>query len=162
MVSGFIRNIQLEGIGPVWIAQTERGVSSIAFGGSRSEFVQGLDRKVKWRRGKDSKAGSERKKAAIGDISSMKPHIPGGTAFQRSVWKAISSIPRGETRSYAWVARKAGRPRAARAAANACGANPVPIIIPCHRVIASDGSLGGFSPGPAVKRKLLALEGYRF
>ena len=92
----------------------------------------------------------------------MKAHISGGTAFQRSVWKAISSIPRGETRSYAWVARKAGRPRAARAAANACGANPVPIIIPCHRVIASDGSLGGFSSKLAIKRKLLAFEGHRF
>ena len=86
-------------------------------------------------------------------------HAIGGTPFQRRVWKAIASIPWGETRSYAWLARKAGSPRAYRAAAQACGANPLPRIIPCHRVIASDGTLGGFSGGLSLKRKLLMLEG---
>ena len=84
-----------------------------------------------------------------------------GTAFQKSVWKAIATIPRGETRSYAWLAKKIGRPRAVRAVANACGANPLPVIIPCHRVIASDGSLGGFSGGLDLKKRLLALEANR-
>ena len=83
----------------------------------------------------------------------------GGTPFQKRVWKAIASIPQGETRSYAWLAKKAGSPKAYRAAAQACGANPLPRIIPCHRVIASDGSIGGFSGGIALKRKLLRLEG---
>jgi O-6-methylguanine DNA methyltransferase len=81
-----------------------------------------------------------------------------GTPFQRKVWQALRSIPYGETRSYAWVARKIGHPRAARAAGAACGANPVPIIIPCHRVIRADGSLGGFSAGLTWKRRLLYLE----
>ena len=83
----------------------------------------------------------------------------GGTPFQRRVWRAISSIPWGETRSYAWLARRAGSPRAYRAAAQACGANPLPPLIPCHRVIASDGTIGGFSGGLTLKRKLLMLEG---
>ena len=81
-----------------------------------------------------------------------------GTPFQQKVWRALQTIPRGETRSYAWVARKIGRPRAVRAVGAACGANPIPVIVPCHRVIASDGSIGGFGGGLALKRRLLALE----
>jgi methylated-DNA-[protein]-cysteine S-methyltransferase len=81
-----------------------------------------------------------------------------GTAFQRAVWRVLRTIPRGETRSYGWVARRVGKPRAARAVGAACGANPVPILVPCHRVVAGDGSLGGFSGGLRLKRRLLALE----
>jgi len=82
-----------------------------------------------------------------------------GTAFQQAVWRMLQTIPYGETRSYAWVARQIGKPKATRAVGAACGANPVPIVVPCHRVVASDGSLGGFSGGLALKRRLLALEG---
>lgn len=81
-----------------------------------------------------------------------------GTAFQRKVWRVLRRIPYGETRSYGWVARQIGCPRAMRAVGAACGANPVPILVPCHRVVRSDGSLGGFSGGLAVKRALLRLE----
>ena len=70
----------------------------------------------------------------------------------------LRRIPRGQTRSYGWVAQRIGKPRAVRAVGAACGANPVPVIIPCHRVIASDGSLGGFGGGLPMKRRLLALE----
>ena len=86
--------------------------------------------------------------------------LSAGTSFQQKVWRALLTIPRGETRSYAWVAKKIGKPRATRAVGAACGANPVPIIVPCHRVIASDGSLGGFGGGLALKKRLLTLEGY--
>jgi O-6-methylguanine DNA methyltransferase len=82
-----------------------------------------------------------------------------GTPFQQKVWRAIMKIPRGQTRSYAWVAKMAGRPRAIRAAANACGANPYPVIIPCHRVIRSDGTIGGFSGPLKLKKRLLKNEG---
>ena len=82
-----------------------------------------------------------------------------GTPFQKKVWRAIATIPRGETRSYAWLARKVGNPKAYRAVAAACGANPLAPLIPCHRVIASDGSLGGFTGGLSKKRRLLMLEG---
>jgi methylated-DNA-[protein]-cysteine S-methyltransferase len=84
--------------------------------------------------------------------------LTAGTEFQRKVWRTLCQIPRGQTRSYAWVAKKIDKPKAVRAVGAACGANPVPIIIPCHRVIASDGSLGGFSAGLTLKKRLLALE----
>lgn len=84
--------------------------------------------------------------------------LSSGTDFQRRVWSALVKIPRGQTRSYAWVAHQIGKPDATRAVGTACGANPVPVIIPCHRVIASDGSLGGFGGGLPMKRRLLALE----
>jgi methylated-DNA-[protein]-cysteine S-methyltransferase len=80
------------------------------------------------------------------------------TVFQRAVWKAAAKIPYGETRSYAWIAKRIGKPQAARAVGQALGANPVPVIIPCHRVISSAGTLGGFSGGLGMKKKLLQLE----
>ena len=82
-------------------------------------------------------------------------------AFLRAAWSACRSIPRGETRSYKWLAAKAGRPRASRAAGQSMARNRLPIIIPCHRVIASDGSLGGFGRGSSrldLKRRFLELE----
>ena len=82
-----------------------------------------------------------------------------GTVFQRQVWQTLLEIPRGETRSYKWVAEQIGRPRAARAVGQAVGANPIAIIVPCHRVVASDGSLGGFGGGLALKETLLRIEG---
>jgi len=80
------------------------------------------------------------------------------TAFQQSVWKAASAIPFGETRSYAWIAGRIRNPHAARAVGQALGANPIPVIIPCHRVIGSSGSLGGFSGGIGMKKVLLKRE----
>jgi O-6-methylguanine DNA methyltransferase len=81
-----------------------------------------------------------------------------GTAFQCAVWRNLLEIPRGEVVSYAELARRSKNPKAVRAAGSACGANPVVIFVPCHRVIASDGSLGGFGGGLATKRKLLQKE----
>jgi methylated-DNA-[protein]-cysteine S-methyltransferase len=81
-----------------------------------------------------------------------------GTPFQRRVWEALALIPYGETRSYQQVAHYLGRPKSVRAVANACGQNPIPLVIPCHRVVASDGGLGGFSAGLSLKRRLLNLE----
>ena len=83
-----------------------------------------------------------------------------GTDFEKKVWLTIRKIPYGETRTYGWVAEKTGRPSASRAAGQALGRNPVPIVIPCHRVIASDGSLCGYSEGIDIKRRLLDLEYY--
>lgn len=82
-----------------------------------------------------------------------------GTPLQRAVWLAIAKIPYGETISYTTLAERVGFPRAVRAVASACGANPVPLVIPCHRVVAKDGTLGGFSLGGVdVKEKLLRIE----
>lgn len=82
-----------------------------------------------------------------------------GTVFQRRVWQVLQQIPYGLVRSYQWVAEQVGGRNYARAVGNAVGANPLPIVIPCHRVVAYDRSLGGFSGGLSMKRKLLALEG---
>lgn len=82
-----------------------------------------------------------------------------GTSFQRRVWKAIVRIPYGRVRSYRWVADRVGGFQLARAVGHALGANPLPMIVPCHRVVTSDGSLGGFTGGLSVKRRLLELEG---
>lgn len=84
---------------------------------------------------------------------------PAGTAFQLATWQALQRIPWGTTSSYAQLAAAVGRPRAVRAVGGANGANPLPIVVPCHRVIASDGSIGGYSGGLAQKRWLLAHEG---
>ena len=81
-----------------------------------------------------------------------------GTPFQRAVWEALQEIPYGETRSYAEIARRVGQPNAVRAVGAANGANPIALIVPCHRVIASDGKLGGYGGGLALKGKLLAME----
>ena len=81
-----------------------------------------------------------------------------GTIFQRKVWNKISEIPYGELRTYKWIACEIGNARAVRAVGNAVGKNPVPPIIPCHRVIRSDGNLGGFSSGIPLKKWLLKLE----
>ena len=80
------------------------------------------------------------------------------TTFQREVWEVTRLIPYGETRSYAWVAEQIGKPKAVRAVGQALGRNPLPIIIPCHRVIASDSKLGGYSGGLELKKYLLRLE----
>ena len=84
--------------------------------------------------------------------------LSSATAFQRDVWEATLRIPFGETRSYSWVAAQIGKPQAARAVGQALGRNPLPVIIPCHRVIATDGSLAGFGSGIWRKEWLLNHE----
>ena len=83
---------------------------------------------------------------------------PEGTPFQREVWSALTDIPYGETVSYSELARRIGRPAASRAVGAANGKNPLPIVVPCHRVIGANGSLTGFGGGLAIKRRLLELE----
>ena len=87
------------------------------------------------------------------------PLAPIGTEFQQEVWSELKSIPFGELRSYGEIAREIGRPKAVRAVGAANGRNPLPIVVPCHRVIGSDGSLTGFAGGLTMKKQLLTLEG---
>ena len=83
-----------------------------------------------------------------------------GTDFEKQVWSVLREISCGETRTYKWVAEKLGNPSATRAVGRALSKNPIPIIVPCHRVIESDGSLGGYSSGTDIKRRLLEIEYY--
>ncbi|MGB7767310.1 MAG: methylated-DNA--[protein]-cysteine S-methyltransferase [Verrucomicrobiia bacterium] len=85
-----------------------------------------------------------------------------GTEFQKSVWNALRKITSGKTKSYGEIAQAIGRPKAVRAVGGACGANPIPVLVPCHRVLAADRKLGGFSGGLDWKRNLLAREGVSF
>ena len=87
------------------------------------------------------------------------PLAPRGTRFQQRVWEQLRAIPAGSTKSYGAIARAIGQPRAARAVGGAVGSNPISLIVPCHRVIAGDGSIGGFASGLDRKRWLLAHEG---
>jgi len=84
------------------------------------------------------------------------------TDFEKKIYAAVSKIPRGQTRSYKWVAAKAGRPRAYRAAGNALNRNPYIGKVPCHRVIRSDGSIGGFAKGRKAKEAMLKAERVEF
>lgn len=90
--------------------------------------------------------------------SSVNLDLSRQTPFRQRVLEAVLRIPYGETRSYAWIARQIGKPRAYRAVGQALGANPIPILIPCHRVVASDGDLRGYAGGLEMKRRLLTLE----
>lgn len=85
--------------------------------------------------------------------------LSSGTVFQRRVWRTLLQVPYGKLRSYQWVATRVGGRHYARAVGNAVGANPLPIVVPCHRIVAQDATLGGFSGGLPTKRKLLTLEG---
>jgi O-6-methylguanine DNA methyltransferase len=87
--------------------------------------------------------------------------LSNGTTFQRKVWNTLRKIARGQTKSYGEIARAIGRPGAVRAVGGACGANPIPVLIPCHRVLAANKKLGGFSGGLDWKRTLLAREGVK-
>lgn len=147
--------------GPMLVAATARGICRLSFGENeadlrrrfpRAEIVPGdaafaalLTTVV---------AAVERPDAAAADL----PLDVGGTGFQQAVWAELRRIPPGETRSYAQIAAAVGRPGAVRAAGSANGANTVAVLIPCHRVIRSDGTLGGYAYGLAIKAALLARE----
>lgn len=90
------------------------------------------------------------------------PLAPQGTPFQKKIWHALTTIKQGETKSYAWLAQKINNRKAVRAVGTANGANPIALIIPCHRVIGSNGKLTGYAGGLALKAKLLMHEGAQF
>jgi O-6-methylguanine DNA methyltransferase len=96
------------------------------------------------------------------EISGLRPIFLSGTGFEQKVWQEAAMVPFGCTCSYGDLAAMCGRPGAGRAVGNAMGKNPVLLIVPCHRIIKGDGSLGGFGSGPGLKKKLLALEGIIF
>jgi AraC family transcriptional regulator of adaptative response/methylated-DNA-[protein]-cysteine methyltransferase len=150
--------------GKVLIAATGRGVCSVRFGESEAELVRALKEEfpaasVKRNDQKLREAASSIA-ALLGDAS-IPREIPldiRGTAFQQQVWNALRRIPAGETRSYAAIAQEIGKPKAVRAVANACAANPVAVVIPCHRVVQKDGTLAGYRWGAERKAALLRNE----
>ncbi len=152
-------------IGRLRLAATERGLVRLALaGGAGSSFAGWLRRSLPdgervERMPLLEQAGRELDEYFAGGRREFGLALElRGTPFQLEVWRALSASPYGETRSYADMARAVGRPRAFRAVGLANGANPVALVVPCHRVIAADGSLGGYGGGAETKRRLLALE----
>ena len=148
-------------LGPMLVAATEKGVCRLSFGRGREELKRLFPRAELVEGGDDFAALLQRVVAAVDDPASGRdiPVDVRGTAFQERVWQELRKIPPGETRSYAEIAAAAGNPGAVRAAGSANGANHVAVLIPCHCVVRSDGSLGGYAYGLDIKRALLEREG---
>ena len=156
-------------LGRMLVAATQTGVCAIAFGRDDAELVADLRKRFDKAQLVPAKANTGWLADGVAFVASQTGEHPlaatfpldvRATAFQQRVWKALQQIPRGETRSYSELARELGKPAAARAVAAACGANPVAIAVPCHRVVGQDGSLTGYRWGIERKRKLLAAEAF--
>jgi len=150
-------------VGRLLLAATVRGVCSIQFGDSDTTLEGALRREYPQadivRNDKQLTAWVRAVRNRIrGENTASLPLDIRATAFQRLVWEQLRAIPSGVTRSYSEIAKRIGKPRAARAVARACATNPVAVAIPCHRVVREDGALGGYRWGIQRKRKLLALE----
>ena len=151
-------------LGWLLVAATARGVCAAELGDGRDRLVADLRRRFAAAELREDRAGLGDWLARIGAFIASPDHaldLPldvRGTAFQAQVWRALRAIPPGRTASYAEIAAVLGRPRAVRAVAQACARNPVGLIVPCHRVVRSDGELGGYRFGVARKRALLERE----
>jgi AraC family transcriptional regulator of adaptative response/methylated-DNA-[protein]-cysteine methyltransferase len=151
-------------VGRVLVAATAKGVCAVKLGSDDATLMALLTREFP---GAEIAHGGSEMHRWVGDVVAMisgrtpAREIPvdiQGTAFQMRVWKELQRIPRGQTRSYGEVARRIGRPTASRAVARACATNPVCIVVPCHRVVAADGGLGGYHWGVERKQELLDRE----
>jgi AraC family transcriptional regulator of adaptative response/methylated-DNA-[protein]-cysteine methyltransferase len=151
-------------LGEVLVAVTPRGVCAVFLGDDRQELTRALEGRfprAELARADDALEATVRELVGLVEEPARATQLPldvRGTAFQLRVWRALSAIPAGETRSYVELAAAAGVPRAVRAVAGACGANPVSVVIPCHRVVRADGALSGYRWGVERKRALLARE----
>jgi AraC family transcriptional regulator of adaptative response/methylated-DNA-[protein]-cysteine methyltransferase len=147
-------------LGPMLVAATDKGVCRLSFGRGREELERLFPNAELVEGGEGFAALVQQVVAAVEDPARGRdiPVDVRGTAFQERVWQELRRIPPGETRSYSEIAAAAGNPNAVRAAGSANGANHVPVLIPCHCVIRSDGSLGGYAYGLDIKRELLARE----
>ena len=151
-------------LGRLLVGATPRGVCAISLGASDEALEQALAREYPAAAiARDTNTIGTWTRGVVDHLTGRRPRLDlpldiQATAFQWQVWKALASIPYGETRSYAEVARAIGRPAAARAVARACAANPVALAIPCHRVVPAAGGVGGYRWGAARKKALLARE----
>jgi AraC family transcriptional regulator of adaptative response/methylated-DNA-[protein]-cysteine methyltransferase len=151
-------------LGRILIASTEKGICSIQFADSDEELEQGLKQEFPFAiRRRDDEGMGELAQQVMRhmrglELASSLPLDIQATAFQRRVWTYLQSIGAGQTKSYSEVARAIRRPSAVRAVARACATNPIAVAIPCHRVVRSNGDLGGYRWGIERKKKLLAME----
>jgi O-6-methylguanine DNA methyltransferase len=144
-----------EGTFRAWF--TERGLAALSFPSGRSEQPDDTNVPSTWKRQTAEAVQTVLRGKQPGQLPPL--DLARGTDFQQRVWKALLTITAGKTRSYGEVAAMIGMPEAARAVGAACGANPIPVLIPCHRVLAANRLIGGFSAGLKWKRVLLDREG---
>lgn len=146
-------------IGVLYLVATPQGLTGVFFKKQRIPLVKSLD--LAQPQDKILRAAKQQliEYFNIGRQQFELPLIFVGTAFQKQVWRALAKIPFGKTVSYKEIAKKIKNPKAVRAVGRANGQNPFCVIIPCHRVIAADQSIGGYSGGLTIKRRLLKLEG---
>jgi methylated-DNA-[protein]-cysteine S-methyltransferase len=161
--------LERSSIGAVFVGVSSRGLCAVRFGLSERQFVESLRRETRANPVRSAaRAGAAARQvgeylAGRRNAFDVPVDLSASTDFQRQVLLAACQIPRGQVRTYSDLARQIGRPKAARAVGQALGSNPVPIVVPCHRVLAADGSLRGYSGGGgiATKERLLRLEGAR-
>lgn len=152
-------------LGPAFVAWNGRGVSWVAAGDDPTAFEETFRRKVgreiAREAGLPARLRSAIERRLAGDRRVRIPlDLRGHTPFEVAVWTKALEIPRGEVRPYGWIAAEIGRPKAVRAVGTALANNPVPLVVPCHRVVRSDGFIGQYSMGgPEAKRRILAAEG---
>ncbi|HEX2023821.1 MAG TPA: MGMT family protein [Acidimicrobiales bacterium] len=149
-------------LGPAFVAWTDRGVSAVEITDDEAGFAASCAARL-GQPVERTAAVPEALAAALatGEVDGVALDLRGVSPFAADVLRAVASIPRGEVRSYGWVASQAGRPRAVRAAGTAIARNPVPLVVPCHRVVRGDGKIGNYGLGGSnAKRKLLAGEGF--
>jgi len=160
----YIGKITRTPLGPIWVAVTERGLAVVEIRAGRDEFAHGLA----------ARHGAEvtpNEAITVEAVRQIRGYLAGEresfdlpidwsvmSTFKERVLQAVCTIPRGETRSYAEIAAQIGKPGAARAVGQANAANPMPLVIPCHRVIGADGSLRGYSGGDGLDTKIWLLE----
>ena len=154
-------------VGTLLVAQSTKGLCAILIGSKQAPLIAELKNRFAGaaiRKGGADLQKNAAKIARLIDSPKNKADLPldiRGTAFQKRVWGALRKIPAGKTASYTEIAKNIKSPKAVRAVAGACAANALSIIIPCHRVVRSDGSLSGYYWGVARKQKLLEIEGAR-
>lgn len=147
-------------LGPMLIAATEKGLCRISFDEDEDD-LRGRFPEADVLPADAGFTALAEQVVALADNPARMANLPTdvqGTAFQQAVWDALRAIPAGETRTYKQVAESIGKPGAVRATGTACGGNPLPVLVPCHRVLRSDGSLGGYAYGLARKERLLERE----
>lgn len=147
----------------VFVASTNKGVCAVDFLTSEQSFLKNLRKQFPGEITRDDRKNqkvlTQLKRYLKGELENFDcPLDMKGTSFEKKVWSALKKIPYGRTRSYRDIAKSIGHPKAFRAVGNANGSNPIPLIVPCHRVIESNGGLGGFGHGLKVKKRLLDLE----
>jgi methylated-DNA-[protein]-cysteine S-methyltransferase len=153
--------------GLLWLAATERGLCRIGFDQPEETFVNDLTESCAVMPVRDPAALAEARRqlsqylAGQREAFSLELDLDDLTGFQRDALAACVAVPYGKLATYAALAHQVGRPRAARAIGSAMAHNPIPFVIPCHRVVRSDGGLGGYGGGLSIKERLLALEGAR-